>query len=118
MDREQQEAFRDRLLAQRRELAGDAAARTHEGFALGQDGSQDVGDAAANTAARQLLLGLGERERQQLQEIDAALERLAGDTFGLCEACGEEIGESRLRALPYTVLCVECKAIEEQLTPR
>ncbi len=118
MDKEQREEFCRRLLAQRREIAGDAAARTHEGFALGQDGSQDVGDAAANTAARQLLLGLGERERRQLWEIDDALERLEHDTFGFCEECGDEIGAARLQILPHTVLCVECKAIEEQQTPR
>lgn len=118
MDREQKEAFFQLLLVQRRELAGDAAAHTHDGFALGQDGSQDVGDAAANTAARQLLLGLGDRERWQLREIDDALERLDQDTFGFCEECGDEIGVARLQILPHTVLCVECKAIEEQQTPR
>lgn len=118
MDREHRAAFRQRLLEQRTELAGDAAARTQEGFALGRDGSQDVGDDAATTAARQMLLGLGDRERRLLREIDDALERLDGDTFGLCEECGEEIGLARLRVLPHAVLCVECKAIEEQETPR
>ncbi|HSH69060.1 MAG TPA: TraR/DksA family transcriptional regulator [Deferrisomatales bacterium] len=118
MDREQKEGFRRRLLAQRRELAGDASTRTHDGFALGQDGAQDVGDAAANTAARQLLLGLGDRERRQLREIDDALERLDHDTFGFCEECGDEIGAARLQILPHTVLCVDCKATEEQQNPR
>jgi len=118
MDKEQKEAFRAQLLAQRRQLAGEVAAHTEDGFSLGRDGGQDVGDDAANTSTRQLLLGLGELERRQLKQIDDALERLDDDEFGVCEECGDEIGAARLRALPHTALCVECKAIEEQLTPR
>ena len=118
MDSTQKEALRAALLAQRDALAGGAAVHTRDGFSLGLDGSQDVGDDAANAAARQLLLGLGERERQQLREIEDALERLDEDEYGLCEACGEEIGAARLRLLPHARLCVECKATEEQLGTR
>lgn len=42
---------------------------------------------------------------QLLQEVDAALERMEGGTFGLCETCHEEIENDRLRADP---LCRNC----------
>jgi RNA polymerase-binding transcription factor DksA len=40
-----------------------------------------------------------------LDEVDAALARLASGTYGRCEVCGEEIAEARLDALPLTRSC-------------
>jgi DnaK suppressor protein len=118
MDSAQREEFQRQLLAMRRDIAGDAATHTREGFSLGHDGNQDVGDAAANSSARQVLLGLGDRERELLQKIDEALDRIDDGGFGSCDECGEEIGLARLRALPHTELCVECKALQEDLSRR
>src|SRR5690242_8942529 len=47
-------------------------------------------------------------ERSILDEIDGALERIDHDTFGKCTECGTSIAEERLKALPYTALCVRC----------
>ena len=105
--------YKDRLLALRRELAGEVTNLREEGLALGTDGTQDMADDAANTYARQMLLGMSERERAVLREIDAALDRIDDGGFGVCDDCGEEIGEARLKALPYATLCVECKAERE-----
>lgn len=107
------ERFRSQLLALGREVAGEVTTHRDEGFALGTDGIQDPGDEAANTYTRQLLLGLSERERDVLRQIDGALDRLDDGTYGVCEACGEEIGEARLSVLPYATLCVECKSNQE-----
>ena len=113
MDKEILERFRQQLLASRQALAGEVVSRREEGYSLGTDGIQDAGDDAANTYARQLLLNLSERERETLREIDEALDRLEDGSFGVCQGCGEEIGEARLEALPYATLCVECKSNQE-----
>ncbi|GAB4257201.1 MAG: hypothetical protein Kow0092_03910 [Deferrisomatales bacterium] len=107
------ERFREKLLALRKEIAGEVQTLKTEGFALGTDGTQDVGDDAANTYARQLLLNLSEREREVLRQVDEALDRIDEGTFGTCEDCGEPIEEARLEALPYATLCVECKSNRE-----
>ena len=44
----------------------------------------------------------------ELQGIDEALKRIAQDTYGICERCGEPIAEGRLDALPAAVLCIAC----------
>ena len=105
--------YKNRLLALRRELAGEVTSLREEGLTLGTDGTQDMADDASNTYARQMLLGMSERERAVMREIDAALDRLDEGSFGTCDDCGEEIGEARLKALPYATLCVECKAERE-----
>lgn len=107
------EHFRERLNALRRELAGEVATLSRESWSLGTDGTQDVGDDAANTYARQLLLGMGERDRQVLRQVDEALDRIEAGTFGECEECGEPIAVARLEAMPYATLCVDCKEIQE-----
>ncbi|HLE09236.1 MAG TPA: TraR/DksA family transcriptional regulator, partial [Thermodesulfobacteriota bacterium] len=65
---------------------------------------------------RELTLMLGDREREKLREIDKALERLNEEDYGVCEECGEPIGEERLRALPFTRVCVDCKSKSEKET--
>jgi RNA polymerase-binding transcription factor DksA len=38
-------------------------------------------------------------------EVEGALERLEGGTYGLCEACGEAIDDQRLAAAPTSRTC-------------
>ena len=51
-----------------------------------------------------------EQVRDHLAEIDAALERLDGGTYGTCERCGDPIGDDRLEARPEARLCISCAA--------
>ena len=39
------------------------------------------------------------------QEVNAALERIKGDSYGICEVGGEEIEEERLEADPAAQTC-------------
>ncbi|HEX9910639.1 MAG TPA: TraR/DksA C4-type zinc finger protein [Desulfatiglandales bacterium] len=32
----------------------------------------------------------------------------------MCESCGEEISEARLKARPVTTLCIDCKTKQEE----
>jgi DnaK suppressor protein len=66
-------------------------------------------DRASLEADRNFLLRVRDRERKLIQKIDEALKRIGDGTFGICEVCGEEISEERLRARPVTTLCLNCK---------
>lgn len=74
----------------------------------------DIYDAASNERERELSLMLGDREREKLSEVEDALERIRAGTYGGCEECGEPIAEDRLRVLPFTRLCVECRTRNER----
>jgi RNA polymerase-binding protein DksA len=74
-------------------------------------------DAATDTTCH-LLASLEERDRRVLEEIDAAEERLANRTFGICETCAKPIPFERLRALPAVRLCVTCEEAAERATRR
>jgi RNA polymerase-binding protein DksA len=73
--------------------------------------------APVEDAAREAIVGilarLGERERREMEDVDAALARLGAGTYGVCERCGGRIPLSRLRAKPAARHCVTCQAIQE-----
>ncbi|MFC5494522.1 TraR/DksA family transcriptional regulator [Nocardioides caricicola] len=46
--------------------------------------------------------------QRHLAEIDAAVERLEAGTYGVCERCGQPIGDGRLEARPVARLCIRC----------
>jgi RNA polymerase-binding protein DksA len=46
--------------------------------------------------------------REQLDDVDRALEKLDNGTYGACERCGQPIGETRLEAMPATRFCINC----------
>jgi len=48
--------------------------------------------------------------RDQLAEIEHALQKFDQGTYGLCEICGQPIEPARLEALPQANLCLSCKA--------
>jgi DnaK suppressor protein len=43
----------------------------------------------------------------ELRDVEHALARLEDGTYGICEVCGEPIGEIRLEARPATRVCRE-----------
>jgi DnaK suppressor protein len=47
-------------------------------------------------------------------KINEALARIEAGTFGICEMCGDDISEERLKARPVTTLCIDCKTEEEE----
>jgi len=55
-----------------------------------------------------------EIESAELGQIDMALDRIVAGTFGMCEVCEKPISADRLRALPFTSLCINCKRTQEQ----
>ena len=60
------------------------------------------------------LARLGEAQRREIAQIDAAIARIDVGEYGLCRDCGQEIDPRRLAALPYALLCTECATRHER----
>jgi DnaK suppressor protein len=54
------------------------------------------------------------RAAAELQDIDAALQRVSAGTYGRCTSCGVEIPVSRLAAYPTAKRCVGCQQEHEK----
>lgn len=112
MDRETLEHFKARLTDMLAELEGEVTS-TVEGMRNGEGAFPDPNDRATLESDRNLTLRIRDRERKLRGKIEEALARIADGSFGICEACGEEIGVKRLEARPVTTLCVKCKSSQE-----
>ena len=47
--------------------------------------------------------------RRQLEQVEAALRRLAANSYGYCIVCGHAINPERLSPLPYVLTCINCQ---------
>lgn len=63
-------------------------------------------------------LGLFSNNLRRLREIDIAMERMDRGEYGLCEECGQPIGEARLDVFPMATTCIECQQRREALPDR
>jgi DnaK suppressor protein len=72
-----------------------------------------LGEDAAREETQEMLSRLEGRAREELEAIDAALQRVLDGTFGVCERCGGAIPLERLRAEPAARLCLTCESIRE-----
>jgi len=112
MDQKQVEYFKDLLQSQLDELIAEAY-KTLNGMTNLKDNFPDPADRASLETDRNFLLRIRDRERKLIEKIKEALERIDNGTFGMCEICGREIGEGRLKARPVTTQCIDCKKKQE-----
>jgi DnaK suppressor protein len=94
--------LRAKLEAERERLTKHLAEEAHELAATEAAEPGDIEDAAADEAGSFRSNALRERERVQLAEIEAALERMDDGTYGICEDTDEEIPYRRLELEPTT----------------
>ncbi len=74
------------------------------------DGDWSVADLAEDLNLRKLTA-----HKERLNRIDEALRKLEDGTYGICEDCGAEISEERLKLIPFAIYCVECLEHREKL---
>ena len=107
--------FRDALRRQKEHLQatianhdiGRSTLTDETGELSGSTADNHLADSASETYERELDEGLEEDATRQLREVEEALERIEAGTYGTCAACGREIAEERLEAVPWTTLCID-----------
>ncbi len=69
----------------------------------------DDADLSAIDISEDISLKQLSTHRDILKKIEEALRKLDEGTYGLCEMCGEEIPEERLKILPFAIYCRDCQ---------
>jgi DnaK suppressor protein len=104
-----------RLLRERREnLWNEAAAIERQSVTATSERESELEEDAQAARDAHLLERLSDRIRREIEEIDAALQRIDDGQCGECAECGEEIALGRLQVLPAARLCVECARAGER----
>jgi len=118
------EFFRDLLLAKRRELLGDVHSMEEEALrsASGSNLSNlpiHMADMGTDNYEQEFTLGLVEKDRQLLREINVALAKIRDGTYGICEGTGKPITKARLEAKPWAKYSIEyTRKLESRILPR
>jgi RNA polymerase-binding protein DksA len=75
---------------------------------------KDFADVASDDVDRKMIEAIGTQDLKRLKTIDSALTRIKQGKYGLCVKCGKRIPKDRLEAIPYALMCIECKTAEER----
>lgn len=108
---EQTAAFKQQLEEQqdelRREIVTLGADPDGEGLAFADD--PGFSDRSRSTEERSRLISVVQGLRSNLRQVERALKKIEDGTYGACDSCGREISPERLDALPWALLCIDCK---------
>jgi DnaK suppressor protein len=107
------QAIRKTLLAQRRDLFRQVAQGEEELRWFERDIESEVEERGQEEAMVRLLDRLDGRAKVEIEAIDQALVRIESGQYGRCEACGKDISQSRLEALPAASRCLPCEQAAE-----
>jgi RNA polymerase-binding transcription factor DksA len=74
----------------------------------GLDYDQNFADSSQVTAERGEAEALAKSLKETLSEVENALGKFDGGTYGTCESCGNPIAPARLEAKPAARFCINC----------
>ena len=117
------EHFRDLLLAKRRELLGDVTTMERDALRSGNTNlstlPMHMADAGTDNYEQEFTLGLVEKDRQLMREINVALAKVQDGSYGVCEGTGKPISKPRLEAQPWARYSIEhARALERPVYRR
>ncbi len=108
---------RERLLALRARLLGDMTQM--EDNALNKDQTKttsmptSMAELGSDNSDQELTLSLLGSDKDALDQIEAAIQRVEEGSYGRCEECGAKIPKPRLEAIPYAAQCIHCASQRE-----
>jgi DnaK suppressor protein len=109
MNKKTLEGYRKRLLDKKRGLTEAYNKNKTYGRLTEDEGTQDLADKASSAYTKEFLYSLSNTDREILQRVDEALQRIDKGTYGTCAECGEELNKKRLEAVPWASHCLACQ---------
>lgn len=81
---------------------------------LADTAGDDDADMGSKTSERERELSVLRSISERREQVESALQRLAGGEYGWCERCGSPIPVERLAVFPWATSCVSCKQLLER----
>ncbi|MEY8216378.1 MAG: TraR/DksA C4-type zinc finger protein [Colwellia sp.] len=78
----------------------------HQDFADGRDA--DWSEQAGERENEEVLNALESEAKVEIQHLSNAITRMENGTYGVCQACGEDIAQQRLQVQPAAEKCIQC----------
>ena len=103
--------YRDILEKKKEEILASAPARTPAAEPGSRSG--DWIDQSSQESDLHVRLALKQTDSKRLRAIEQAIHRIDQGTYGICMECENEIAPARLEAVPWTRVCIDCKAKQQ-----
>jgi DnaK suppressor protein len=106
------ESFRALLLDKRRQLVGDVSSMERDALHAGGGTNLSnlplhMADMGTDNYEQEFTIGLMEKDRKLLKEINRALAKIQDGSYGICEGTGQPISKVRLEAQPWARYSIE-----------
>ncbi len=69
---------------------------------------KDFAEQATQAENDEVLDSLGNAARTEIEMLKQAIFRIDKGEYGFCQVCGEPINKERLKAIPYSSMCIKC----------
>ncbi len=117
MDKERKERLKANLLELKRrlwvELREEYFKKLGEEYSEQFHNPQDVEDLSIIDLIEDTGLTIADIHKERLVQLEEALRKLEEGSYGICDECGKEIYEDRLKVMPFATLCVKCQSRKE-----
>jgi DnaK suppressor protein len=109
MNKKQLDGYRKLLVEKKKGLTEAYNKNKTYGRLTEDEGTQDLADKASNAYTKEFLYSLSNTDREVLQRVDDALQRINKASFGTCVECGKDLDRKRLEAVPWASHCRSCQ---------
>jgi RNA polymerase-binding transcription factor DksA len=99
------EEVRNSLIDMLEDLDDRLAKITHD---VKEPLDKDFEEQATQMENDEVLDSLGNAARTEIELVKQAIARIDKGQYGLCQLCGKPIGQERLKAIPYSSMCIKC----------
>ncbi len=111
--------FKDLLLEKKARIIKELQGKEEQLTNSEKEEVGDMADLASGLIERELNMSLSESDRANLDNIDAALDRIKEKTYGICVDTGEVINKVRLKAVPEALRTIAAQEnFDKQLRKR
>lgn len=108
-------SFKKKLLEKQSELIDIVQRTENYGREVDAEGeAMDIADKASSSYTKEFMFSKSNSDRQLLQRVAEALERIESRSYGECANCSSQVERKRLAAVPWAHLCIKCQELEEQ----
>ena len=109
MDTKKRKTTRERLANEQEALTKSIKRGRLAADEIKIENTEDEGDLAIISHARELFYNLQEGDLARLKSIEEAIKALDRGQYGECVRCDESIDEKRLAVVPWATMCIRCQ---------
>jgi len=109
MDRKKLKVARQKLEQEYEDLSKSMKRGRLSADEIMVENTEDEGDLAIISHARELFYNLQEGALARLRSIEEAMEALERGRYGECIRCDDDINERRLEVVPWATMCIRCQ---------